>query len=58
MTPQQEVIALTMLLKPLGFLLLLLIAYPFKRMAMSLPEGRLRRFLLFRVSGNRDSWNR
>lgn len=50
MTDQQELIVLTMLFKPLGLLLILLIALPFKLAAQRLPDGRLRRFLLFRVS--------
>ena len=54
MSDQQWLIALTMFLKPLGFLFLLLLAYPFKRMAMALPDGKLKRLLLFRI-GDRNN---
>ncbi len=47
----QSQIALTMLLKPLGFLLLLGIAYPFRIWTQRfLPEGRIKRLLLRRIN--------
>jgi hypothetical protein len=54
MTDQQELIALTMLFKPIGFLLLLALIYPFKWAATKLPDGKLRRVLLFRITNRHD----
>lgn len=57
MTDQQELIVLTMIFKPIGFLLLLGAAYPFKILVMRcLPEGRVKRLLLTRVGGNRQPY--
>ncbi len=54
MTDQQEIIVLTMIFKPIGFLLLLGAAYPFKILVMRyMRDGRLKRLLLTRVGGNR-----
>lgn len=50
MTDQQELIAWTMLLRPLGLLLILLALYPVRLAVIKfMPEGKLKRLLLFRV---------
>ncbi len=53
MTDQQELIVWTMLLKPFGFLLILLLVYPARLAVIRfMPEGKLKRLLLFRVTDN------
>lgn len=48
---QSEVIALTMLVKPLGLILLLSAAYPFKLLVQKfMHDGRLKRLLLRRIN--------
>lgn len=56
MTDQQELIVWMMVLKPFGFLLILLLLYPFRLAVIHfVPEGKLKRLLLFRVGGHDDS---
>lgn len=51
MNQQQHLIFLTMLFKPLGLLLLLGLAYPFKLLVQRrMKDGRLKRLLLRRIN--------
>lgn len=53
MTDQQELIVWFAILKPWGAVVVLALIYPIKWAVIKyLPEGRLKRLLLFRVGDN------
>jgi hypothetical protein len=55
MTDQQEMLVWIMALKPFGFLLILLLIYPARLAVMRfMPESKIKRLLLFRVTNGND----
>lgn len=58
MLNQQEILAVTMLLRPLGLLVLLAAAYPVKWLIQHrMRDGKLKRLLLYRINAKNRSRN-